>query len=68
VVRHPDGSLAIHEVHYDPSGVPVAMTRNPVSFGVTEEETVEDLICSLERALKSVREQPILDASLFPDA
>jgi hypothetical protein len=63
VIRHADGSLALHEVYYDATGRAVAMTENPVSFGVTEEETQADLIRTLDRALKDARERPVLEAA-----
>jgi hypothetical protein len=60
-MRHQDGSLAVHEVHYDEAGQPRGWTKNPASFGVHAEEGLSGLIRMLETALKDAKERPILD-------
>lgn len=67
VLRHLDGSLALHEVYYR-KGKPVSCTLNPVCFGVDGDEGLQGLIASLELALRDARERPILDVASFKPA
>lgn len=64
VLRHLDGSLALHEVYYR-KGKPVSFTLNPVCFGIDGDEGLQGLIASLEMALRDARERPILDVASF---
>lgn len=61
IVRHADGSLALHEVYYDSEGTPSARSSEPTFFVVDEEEGSEGLIKSLEMALESVKKHGVLD-------
>ncbi len=58
---HDEYYLALHAVYYDSAGKPNGMSENPTTFGADEEEGVDEIISSLELALKSAREKPILD-------
>jgi len=64
-IRHHDGSLAVHEVFYNEAGEPNSMTENPVTFSVSEDESIKDLATSLEQALNDIRKKPIIEASYF---
>jgi hypothetical protein len=64
VLRHPDGSLSLHEVYYE-AGRPVRYTADPVYFAVDEDEGLAGLRADLERALSDVKKRPILDIAKF---
>ena len=53
--------LAIHEVHYDEEGNPIARSMKPISFCCDVDEGKDGIIASLERALRTIRETEILD-------
>lgn len=60
VVRHKDGSLAIHEAHYSIPGAttgPCSITTEPV---IVYGETIQDIKDTLERMLRCL-EKPIID-------
>lgn len=57
IIRHPD-HVALHEVHYDKDGRVEGWTEDPVRF---VGDSPRDLINTLERALKSAREQSALE-------
>jgi hypothetical protein len=63
VLRHEDGTLALHEVFYDEDGKPSMYTTEPISFAVDADEGLSALTESLERALRDAKERPVLDAS-----
>jgi hypothetical protein len=63
VLRHADGSLALHEVYCDASGRPNACTERPISFAVDGEEGLEALVQSLRLALDDATNRPVLDIS-----
>jgi hypothetical protein len=65
VLRHPDGSLALHEVFCDKAGKPQSYTDKPIGFGADEEEGLAGIIGGLEMALKDARERPILNMDQF---
>lgn len=64
VLRYPDGSLSLHEVHYE-DGKPVSYTTDPIYFAVDEDEGLAGLTADLERALSDVKERPILNIGEF---
>lgn len=66
VLRHEDGSLALHEVYYDKAGRPRGFTRDPVGFAVDAEEGLAGLTASFEQALQDARKRPILDVAEIP--
>lgn len=66
VVRHPEGWMGIHEVYYGDGGEPCGCTADPVTFLVDDEEGVEGLIGSLQRAVHNAQTRPILEAAAFP--
>lgn len=55
-------SYAIHEVHYDNQGNPIALTENPVKL-VADSPT--DLLADIELMREAAR-RPTLDYSSFP--
>jgi hypothetical protein len=67
VIRHqpPSGmgfvSYAIHEVHYDEQGNPVAVSENPIRLVA---DTPQDLAADLELMEEATR-KPTLDYSSF---
>lgn len=63
VLRHEDGTLALHEVFYDEDGKPSMYTNDPISFAVDADEGLSALTEALERALHDARERPVLDVS-----
>jgi hypothetical protein len=68
VVRHADGSLAIHEVRYGPDGTVRAWTES-CSEAVDREEGLDGLAKSIEFTHQSSLDataKPILDASDLP--
>ena len=56
VLIHPDHAMAIHEVHYDKDGNPVAWTDNPVR--VTGDSLTE-LHWQLTQMIKAVNTNPL---------
>jgi hypothetical protein len=62
ILRHQDGTLALHEVHYDQHGRPRAYTAEPTRFVVDADEGAEGLRASLERALHDARTRSVIDA------
>ena len=65
VLRDAFGNLAIHEVHYDPKGRPVAQTVEPARFGCHAGENVSSVFFNLHRAARNVLELPVLDHTEF---
>ncbi|MDX7951810.1 hypothetical protein P7D22_11580 [Lichenihabitans sp. Uapishka_5] len=65
VIRHPDRSLALHEVYCDEAGRPDGCTVEPIGFVANEEEGLSGIVEALEMALKDARERPILDMASF---
>ena len=63
ILRHEDGSLALHEVYYDEDGRPRGYTAESAGFCAYEEEGPEGITAALERALRDARERPVLDAT-----
>ncbi|GAB4228069.1 MAG: hypothetical protein Kow0032_07950 [Methyloligellaceae bacterium] len=63
VLRHEDGTLALHEVFYDENGKPSMYTNDPISFAVDGDEGLPALTEALEHALRDARERPVLDVS-----
>ncbi len=59
IVRYSDGSLGLHEVHYDGQGNPVAMTDSPATFVCEEDEDTLGIIGALEMALKDAKSLPV---------
>ena len=68
VLRHEDGTFALHKVYDDETGEPRAYTAEPIGFCVDEEEGPEGIIASLEMALRDICERPVLDTSAFGGA
>lgn len=66
VIRHPDGSHAVHEVYYDENGRPKAATVRPVSLTIPDDAEFSELIWMLETALKDAKERPVLAAEEIP--
>lgn len=58
VVRHSDGTLAIHEVHYE-RGKPKAMRGSPAASGAGEDEGAAVIRTALEGALRAIG-RPVL--------
>ena len=61
VMRHADGSVAIHEVHYDDNGEPHAWTLEPTGFSG---DSIEELRSALALAERGLQEK-ILDHESF---
>ncbi|MCX8281771.1 hypothetical protein OSJ77_16375 [Phyllobacterium sp. 0TCS1.6C] len=66
ILRHENGDLALHEVYYDEKGQPKAYTEQPISFFSDAEGGPEEIVGSLERALRDAKERSVLDVSDFP--
>ena len=65
-IRHSAGddpSVALHEVFYGDDDIPRSWTAEPVGFGGAD---MDELVRSLEMALKDVRELPVLEMSELP--
>lgn len=65
VIRHEDGSLALHEVYYRHDGTPWALTDDPAGFVANAEDGPEGLVRAIETALRDARERPVLDVTAF---
>lgn len=65
VMRHEDGGLAVHEVHYDAAGRPRACSAEPATFAVPETEDAPALTRNLLRAARNARTLPVLERSDF---
>lgn len=65
ILRHPDGSLALHEVYCDDEGKPNRCTTNPISFGADENEGLDGIVVSLRRALADATDRAVLDFASF---
>ena len=62
IIKYKDGSgFGLHEVYYDKSGHPYAMTNSPTSFVQGTEEDAPVLIKSLCMALTDALERPVFD-------
>lgn len=61
VLRHVDGSFAVHEVHYGDDGKPHACTEEPTGF---VGDSLDDLRSALALAERGLREK-ILDYESF---
>lgn len=61
VLRHPDGWLAVHEVHCDEAGQPTSCSTDPVTFGADADEGLEGVTGSLRMALADAERRPILN-------
>lgn len=63
VVEHEGETLyEVHEVYYDDEGKPIARTAEATGFA---EETVLDLIQSLQRAIEAAQNKPVLTDADF---
>ena len=68
VVKHPDGTLAIHEVHYD-DGIDSG-TNEPIVVGmnadphVAAEGTISELRMTLDR-MQACLDKPIIPYDIF---
>ena len=60
-VRYANGGIGLHEVYYDDAGKPKMRTEAAVGFIVNDDETVADLIHSMEMAIADLRRLPVLD-------
>lgn len=60
VLRHHDGSLAIHEVFYDGDGKPESCSKGPTGF---VGDSLDELASVLKRAERALREEPLEYAS-----
>ena len=47
VVRHPDGTLALHEAYYDDAGRLKAATAGPISFVADPDEGLDGIVRSV---------------------
>lgn len=65
VLRHLDGSLALHEVYCDEAGQPNGYTEQPVSFCADADEGPAGIIIALELALCDAKGRPVLATSDF---
>lgn len=65
ILRHDDGTLALHEVYCNDEGKPDRYTAQPIRFVVDGEEGPAALIEALTMALKDATERPILDVASF---
>ena len=65
IIRHKEGRFALHEVYYHDDGRMKMYSTYPISFGSDAEAGPEELILSLEMALKDARERPIRDVTAF---
>jgi hypothetical protein len=63
ILRHPDGTLALHEVYCDEAGRPNRYTEQPVSFSVDADEGADALVDAMKLALHDAINRPILDVS-----
>ena len=59
-------SYDIHEVYYNILGEPVSMSSDPIRFydieevgKIVDEEAVENIIADMERALKTIKSEPV---------
>jgi hypothetical protein len=65
VLRHPDGSLALHEVYCDEAGQLNGYTKQPISFCADADDGPGGIITALERALSDAKNRPVLAPSDF---
>lgn len=65
ILRHSDGSLALHEVYCDAKGRPNRYTTNPACFAADAAEGAEGIVSALRHALSDAMNRPILDAGEF---
>lgn len=63
LIRYADGSVGLHEVHYNAKGNPVARTERPATF---VSDDAAGLAASLRMALADVERLPVL-ADLWPE-
>jgi hypothetical protein len=68
VVRHPDGTLTLHEAYYDDAGRLKAATAGPISFVADPDEGLDGIVRSLEMALADANRHPVLDWAEIPGA
>jgi len=61
IVRHLDGHLELHEVHYDKDGKPWGMTEVPAKFVSDKDENPAAIIMALRMAIRDVMRHPILN-------
>jgi hypothetical protein len=59
VMKHPDGTFAVHEIYLDKKGNPDAWTEEPVDLGCFED--LQDLKGSLLAMMNDVENFPVLD-------
>jgi hypothetical protein len=67
VVKHPQGHMALHEVHYE-DGKPTGMTNDPITFGTDayivsesgDEAARQEVISALEMALRDAKKHPVV--------
>jgi len=62
IIHHPDGHYALHEVFYDNSGRPTAMTEEPVAFIADAEEGPRGVVEALRIALADAQGRTPLPA------
>ncbi|MFZ1429986.1 MAG: hypothetical protein WBP58_05190 [Chitinophagaceae bacterium] len=63
ILRHPDGTVALHEVYFHEDGQPHSYAEPPASFVLDGDEGPQGIIASLELALRDAKERPVLDAA-----
>jgi hypothetical protein len=66
VMKHPDGTFAVHEIYLDKKGNPDAWTEEPVDLGGFED--LQDLEDSLLAMMNDVEAYPVLDYPEEKDA
>ncbi len=60
-----DGSLFVHEVHYDDEGRPLFYSARPTTFGVPDGDDLTGLVRNLLRAARNARTLPVLEPGDF---
>jgi hypothetical protein len=63
ILRHLDGTLALHEVYCDEEGRPNGYSERPISFAVDADEGADALVDAMKMALHDAINRPILDVS-----
>ena len=68
IIRHGNGSYALHEVYYDDYGNPEMYTTEPITFVADSDEDPGVIARMLAQAQLDVLSLPVLDQSDFPAA